>query len=235
MAREIKSQVSSEERKKLFRTMLIRLPLFPLVLGLLVLLPAGTMVYWEFYVLIGVMLVPMLVVITYFIRNDLVFLIRRMRTREKEKEQKFIQGVSSLAYMAGFILPGLDKRYAWSNVPLWMIITADVLIFIGYLMIFQVFRQNSYASRIVQVENDHELISDGLYGLVRHPMYSAVLLMFLPMGLALGSYWGLLPMAAIPFSLVLRIRNEEKVLRNGLEGYNTYCEKVRYRLIPLLW
>jgi protein-S-isoprenylcysteine O-methyltransferase Ste14 len=235
MSQAVKSQVSRQERRKLIRTMLIRLPMFPLVLGLLVLLPAGTMAYWEFYALVGVILLPMLVVLAYFIRNDPAFLIRRMRTREKEKEQRLIQGVSSLAYLAGFIIPGLDKRYAWSVVPLWMVIGADVLIFIGYLMIFQVFRQNSYASRTVQVEEDHELISDGLYGLVRHPMYSAVLLMFLPMGLALGSYWGLLPMAAIPFTLVLRIRNEEKVLRKGLQGYNEYCEKVRYRLIPLIW
>ena len=235
MAQAVKSQVSVKERKKLIRTMLIRLPFFPIVLGLLVLLPAGTMAYWEFYVLVGVMLLPMLGLIIYFVRNDPAFLVRRMRTREREKEQKLIQGVSSLAYLAGFILPGLDRRYGWSEVPLWIIIAADIFIFVGYLMVFQVFRQNSYASRIVQVEKDHELISDGLYGWVRHPMYSAVMLMFLPMGLALDSYWGLIPMAAIPFSLVLRIRNEEKVLRQGLEGYNEYCEKVRYRLIPFIW
>jgi protein-S-isoprenylcysteine O-methyltransferase Ste14 len=235
MDRVVKSQISREEQKKLLRTILVRLSLLPLILGLLVLLPAGTWDYWEFYVLLGVMLIPMLVVIAYFFRNDPAFLIRRMRSREKEKEQKLIQGVSSLAYLAGFIIPGLDKRFIWTEVPVWVVVSADVLIFFGYLLVFTVFRQNSYASRIVQVEEKQELITDGLYGLVRHPMYSAVLLMFLPMSLALGSYWGLLPMATIPFFLVLRIRNEEKVLRKDLEGYETYCEKVRYRLIPSIW
>jgi protein-S-isoprenylcysteine O-methyltransferase Ste14 len=235
MREMIKSHISREEEKELLRTMLVRIPLFPLVLGLLVLLPAGTWDYWEFYVLMGVMLIPLLGVIAYFIRMDPAFLIRRMRSREKEQEQKLIQGLSSLVYLAGFVIPALDKRFAWTEVPVWMVIAADVLIFLGYLMVFKVFRQNSYASRIVQVEDDQKLITDGLYGRVRHPMYSAVLIMFLPMGLALGSYWGLLPMAAIPFFLVLRIRNEEKVLREGLEGYDAYCENVRYRLIPLIW
>ncbi len=215
--------------------MLIRFAFFPPVLGLLTLLPAGTFSYWQFYVYCGLLIVPMLAVLFYFLKNDPKFLERRAKAREKEKEQNQIAILSTLIFLAGFIIPGLDHRFGWSSVPLSVTILAAFSILLGYLLIFLVFRQNSYASRIIEVDEEQKVISTGLYGIVRHPMYVGVLIMFLPTPLALGSYWGLLPFALLPLSLALRILNEEKVLKENLKGYKEYCKKNRYRLIPFIW
>ena len=170
---------------------MLRLPMLPVVLGLVVLLPAGTWKVMELYYYLAVMLLPMIYVMVYFLRVDPQFLVRRMRSREKEKEQKALQFFNSLVFLGAFVIPGLDHRFGWSDVPLPVVLGADLLIFLGYLIVFAVFRQNSYASRIVEVEEKQEVISTGLYARVRHPMYSGVLLMFLPLPLALGSYWAL--------------------------------------------
>lgn len=215
--------------------MLIRFAFFPPVLGLLTLLPAGTFSYWQFYVYCGLLIVPMLAVLFYFLKNDPKFLERRAKTKEKEKEQVLISILSAIIFLAGFIIPGLDHRFGWSSVPLPITILAELIILLGYLLIFMVFKQNSYASRIIEVDEEQEVISTGLYGIVRHPMYVGVLIMYLPTPLALGSYWGLLPFALLPLSLALRILNEEKVLKENLKGYKEYCKKTRYRLIPFIW
>ncbi|MDX9726910.1 MAG: isoprenylcysteine carboxylmethyltransferase family protein, partial [Bacteroidales bacterium] len=160
---------------------------------------------------------------------------RRTRAEEKEKAQKIIQIVFSTVFLFGFIVPGLDKRFGWSEIPVYMVLMADIVILLGYLLIFFVFRQNSYASRVVEVDKSHKVISTGLYSIVRHPMYLGVLIMYLPTPLALGSWWGLITMAGIPLALVLRILNEEKVLCRDLPGYTEYCKKTKYRLIPFVW
>ena len=230
-----KSEVSQEERKALIRKLVVRFSFFFPVMGVLILLPAGTFDYWQFYVYCGLLMVPMLAVLFYFLKNDPKFLERRSKAREKEKAQVLISILSTLIFLAGFIIPGLDKRFAWSEVPLHITIIACVLILLGYLIIFFVFRQNSYASRVIEVDEEQEVISTGLYGIVRHPMYVGVLIMYLPTPVALGSYWGLIPFALLPLSLALRILNEEKVLKDNLKGYKEYCEKTRYRLIPFIW
>ena len=227
--------MDKKERRKLIVTMVVRLSMWPVALGLLVLLPAGSLNYWEVYAYMGIMLVPMLGMMFYFLKTDPEFLVRRMKSREKEKAQRSFQALSFTLFIIGFVLPGLDRRFGWSEVPFWVVIIADVLIILGYLLVFKVFQQNSYAARTVEVEQGQKLISDGLYGLVRHPMYTGVIMMFIPVALALGSWWGLIPMALFPLTLVMRIRNEEKVLSEGLEGYMEYCDKVRYRLIPGIW
>jgi protein-S-isoprenylcysteine O-methyltransferase Ste14 len=232
---EKKSEISQEERKKLLRKMLVRFAFFFPVMGLLILLPAGTFNYWQFYVYCGLLMVPMLAVLFYFLKNDPKFLERRSRAREKEKAQVLISILSTLIFLAGFIIPGLDKRFGWSQVPVHITIIACVLMLLGYVIIFFVFRQNSYASRVIEVDEEQKVISTGLYGIVRHPMYVGVLIMYIPTPVALGSYWGLIPFALLPLSLGLRILNEEKVLRENLKGYKEYCEKTRYRLIPFLW
>ena len=137
--------------------------------------------------------------------------------------------------LAGFIISGLDQRFNWSNVPTYITISADIIILLGYLTIFFVFKQNSYASNIIEVNENQKIISTGLYGIVRHPMYIGVLIMFIPTPIALGSYWGLIPFALLPVSLILRILNEEKVLSENLKGYKEYCQKTSYRLIPFIW
>jgi len=221
--------------KNLIIKIIIRFSLVPIVLMLLILIPAGTFLYWQFYAYITVLVLPMIYVMFYFLKNDPKFLERRTRTQEKEKAQKINQIVFLLIFFAGFIIPGLDKRFGWSEVPVWIVIITDFVIVGGYLIIFTVFKQNSYASRIVEVENDQKVISTGLYSVVRHPMYIGVLIMYIPTPLALGSYWGLIRMAAIPIALVIRIINEEKVLKRELPGYEEYCQKTKYRLIPYIW
>jgi protein-S-isoprenylcysteine O-methyltransferase Ste14 len=230
-----KSEISPQERKALIKKILIRFSFLPFVLALLIFLPAGTYNYWQVYVYCGILIVPMVFVMLYFLKHDPKFLERRMKGKEREKQQVIIQMLSTLIFLAGFILPGLDHRFSWSNVPAYSSIAADVIILSGYLIIFFVFRQNSYASRIVEVDEDQKVISTGLYGIVRHPMYVGVLIMYIPTPLALGSYWGLIPFALLPLSLALRILNEEKVLSENLPGYKEYCQKTRYRLIPFIW
>ena len=227
--------LTQQEIKSLIRKIITRFSLFPLVLGLLTLLPAGTFQYWQVYLYITVLVVPMIFVLFYFLKNDPRFLERRTRTKEKEQQQKIIQYIFSFFFFISFIVCGLDKRFGWSDIRLSMVIFADVFVLLGYLLVFFVFKQNSYASRVVEVEQNQKVISTGLYGYVRHPMYVGILIMYIPTPIALGSYWGLIPVATIPLALVLRILNEEKVLCKELPGYKEYCHKTKYRLIPFLW
>jgi protein-S-isoprenylcysteine O-methyltransferase Ste14 len=230
-----KSELTQQERKSLIKKIIKRFSLLPIVLGLLILIPAGTFNFWQVYVYIGILVIPVIFVLFYFLKNDPLFLERRTRVKEKEKAQKIIQIVFSLIFFSGFVIPGLDKRFGWSDIPINIVLITDIIILLGYLLIFFVFKQNSYASRVVEVDKSQKVISTGLYSFVRHPMYLGVLIMYIPTPVALGSYWGLIPMATIPLAIVLRILNEEKVLSNDLPGYKEYCQKTKYRLIPLIW
>ena len=232
---EKKSEMTKSEMNALIRKIVTRFSFVPVFLGLLTLVPAGTFNYWQVYVYSAVLVIPMLFVIFYFLKADPRFLERRTRAKEKEKQQVFIQVFFSLIFFSGFIIPGLDHRFGWSNIPLQFVLPADALILSGYWIIFSVFRQNSYASRIVEVNENQTVISTGLYAIVRHPMYVGVLIMYIPTPIALGSYWGLIPMATILLAIVLRILNEEKVLSNNLPGYKEYCKKIKYRLAPFIW
>ena len=232
---EKKSELTQQEMKSLIKKIIIRFSFLPVFLGLLILLPAGTFNYWQVYIYFAILIVPMLFVLFYFLRRDPKFLERRMKAKEKEKQQILISIFSSFIFLAGLIITGLDQRFTWSDVPLYLIISADVIILMGYLIIFFVFKQNSFASRIIEVNENQKIITTGLYAIVRHPMYIGVLIMFIPTPIALGSYWGLIPFALLLVSLVLRILNEEKVLSDNLKGYKEYCQKTRYRLIPFIW
>lgn len=232
---ETKSEITNEGMSALIRKMIIRFSFVPFFIGLCTLLPAGTFNYWQVYLYFSVIVIPMIFVLFYFLKRDPKFLERRTKGTEKVKEQKLIQMINLPVFMAAFIIPGLDRRFGWSDVPVEIIIITNIVILGGYLIIFNVFKQNSYASRIVETDNEQRVITTGLYSVVRHPMYIGVLIMYMPTPLALGSYWGLIPMALLPVALVLRILNEEKVLRENLGGYNDYCLKTKYRLIPYIW
>jgi len=232
---ETKSEMTNQEKSVLIRKMIIRFSFVPLFIVVCTILPAGTFNYWQVYLYFSVIVIPMVFVLFYFLKRDPKFLERRAKGTEKVKEQKLIQLINLPVFMAAFIIPGLDRRFGWSDVPVEIIIITNIVILGGYLIIFNVFRQNSYASRIVETNKQQKVITTGLYSIVRHPMYIGVLIMYLPTPLALGSYWGLIPMALLPVALAFRILNEEKVLRENLDGYKEYCLKTKYRLIPFIW
>ena len=206
-----------------------------LLVGLVLFLPAGTLSYPNGWLFMGVLFVPMLILGVILFLKAPGLLQKRLDNKEKEKAQKGVVAFSGLMFLAGFIVSALDFRFGWSNVPLPLVIAAAVVFLAGYGMYAEVMRENAYLSRTVEVQKNQKVIDTGLYGIVRHPMYLATLLMFLPLSLILGSLWGLIPFAFYPAVIVLRILNEEKILSAGLEGYDAYRGRVKYRLIPFVW
>lgn len=220
---------------KLFLNALAKFILGFVLVCFMLFLPAGTFKYPGAWLFIGLLFIPMLLMGAILLLKAPKLLEKRLNNKEKETSQKGIVATSGLMFLSGFILSALDFRFAWSNVPCWVTIVASVLFLSGYGMYAEVLRENSYLSRTVEVQDDQMVTSSGLYGIVRHPMYLATLLMFLPLPLILGSFWGAVPFAVYPVVIILRILNEEKVLTDSLEGYSEYKTKVRYRLIPFVW
>lgn len=205
------------------------------LLLLLLFLPAGTWHYWHAWLFIMLLFVPMTCMGVWMLIASPKLLVKRLNNKEKEQVQKHVVTLSSLMFVGGFVVCGLDHRFAWSNMPHWMIISSGVIFLIGYAMYAEVLRENAYLSRTIEVQGDHQLVDSGLYGVIRHPMYTASLLMFLSMPIVLGSWWALLIFMVYPILIVVRIKNEEKVLVAQLEGYVDYQIRVRWRLIPLVW
>ena len=210
--------------------------IFGLILvGAMLFLPAWTFNYPYAWLFICILFIPMFVMGAVLLVKSPSLLEKRLDGKEKEKAQKGMIALSGLIFPAGFILSALDYRFSWSAIPLWLVITAALLFLIGYAAYAEVMRENAYLSRTIEVQDGQKVISTGLYGIVRHPMYLATLFMFLPLPLVLGSFWGLIPFALYPVVIVIRIINEEKVLTRELCGYSEYKRKVRYRLIPFVW
>lgn len=203
--------------------------------GALLFLPAWTLNYPHGWLFMGLLFIPMLIMGIVMALRAPGLLEKRLNNKEKERAQQGVVALSGLIFPAGFVLSALDFRFGWSGVPSWCVIVASVLFLIGYGLYAEVMRENAYLSRTVEVQQGQKVIDTGLYGVIRHPMYLATMLMFLPLPLILGSFWGLIPFALYPAVAVIRILNEEKVLRAGLEGYIEYTEKVKYRLIPFVW
>jgi len=160
---------------------------------------------------------------------------KRLDAKEKEGEQKKIIGMSAIIFILGFVSAGLDFRNGWSNMPLWVVKSASVIFIISYILYAEVLRENTYLSRTIEVQENQKVIDTGLYGIVRHPMYFATTLLFLSFPVVLGSWFSFAIFCFFPFVLVKRIKNEEDVLENGLEGYKEYKQKVKYRMIPFVW
>ncbi len=220
---------------KLLLQALIKFLMGFLLIALLLFLPAWTFSYPNAWLFMGLLFVPMLIMgIVLFFKSPSL-LKKRLNDKEKESTQKGVLALSALMFPIGFVLSALDFRFAWSTVPKWCVILGSVCFLIGYTMYAEVMRENIYLSRTVEVQENQKVIDTGLYGIVRHPMYFATLLMFLSIPLILGSFLGLIPFALYPFILVIRILNEEKVLSESLAGYMAYRNKVKYRLFPFIW
>jgi protein-S-isoprenylcysteine O-methyltransferase Ste14 len=204
-------------------------------IGCMLFLPAGTLDYREAWVYMGLLFIPVATVGVVLLIKDPELLARRMRTREREAPQRKVIVSSSLLLLAVILIPGFDRRYAWSTVPLSLVWLADILILLGYLLFVLTIRENRFASRVVEVQDNQVVISSGPYALVRHPMYLAVSVIFTLTPLALGSFWALIPALLLPVVLAARIGNEEQLLRRDLPGYAEYCQKVKYRLVPFIW
>lgn len=210
--------------------------IFGIVLvGALLFLPAWTLDYPGAWLLLVLLFLPMLLMGIVMLLKAPDLLRKRLDGKEKQATQRGVVGLSGLMFLGGFIVSALDFRFGWSHVPMWCVIAAAVAFEAGYAMYAEVMRENAYLSRTIEVQERQTVIDTGLYRLVRHPMYLATLLMFLPMPLILGSLWGLIPFALYPIIIVVRILNEEKVLTAGLDGYADYKNKTKYRLIPFLW
>ena len=205
------------------------------LVGLLVFLPAGTMDFFNGWLLIAVLFVPMLIAGVVMAISSPGLLRKRLNAKEKESEQKSVVAMSGIMFIAAFVVAGLNYRYAWIVMPPWVVWSAVALLLLSYAMYAEVLRENAYLSRNIEVQQGQKVVDTGLYGIVRHPMYLATILLFLSMPLVLGSLPSFVIMLAYIPLIVKRIRNEEKVLLEGLGGYEEYCKRVKYRIIPFVW
>ncbi len=220
---------------KLFCSAILKFTLGVLLVGLLIFLPAGDLNFINGWILMGILFIPMFAAgIVMMIKNPSL-LEKRLNVKEKQGEQQLVVKLSGLMFIVGFVVAGLDYRFVWLELPTWVTIVGVVLFLASYLLYAEVLRENTYLSRTIEVQEGQKVVSTGLYGIVRHPMYAVTLVLFISMPLVLGSLISLVVFLAYPFIIAKRIKNEEKVLIEGLEGYEEYTKKVKYRLIPFIW
>jgi protein-S-isoprenylcysteine O-methyltransferase Ste14 len=221
--------------KLIFRTAL-RLIVAATVISFLIFFTAGTFDFWNGWLFLGAYFLPELLFKIYLTVKDPRLSQKRLKINEKEIIQKIFNLAYYLILLATLIIAGLDFRFHWSMVPAWLVMTATVIMVAGFLMNSLVMRQNTFASRVVEIQEGQKLVDAGLYSVIRHPMYLSALLFYCPIPIILGSYYAfILPVVSAPVLLVIRILNEEKVLRNDLQGYEGYMKKVKFRLIPFVW
>jgi protein-S-isoprenylcysteine O-methyltransferase Ste14 len=226
---------SQERRSQLLNQVILRFGLAGPVMAAVFFLTAGTPDYWQAWTYMAVLLVPMCLVLAYLFKKEPALLERRLRLKEKEPEQRAIILCSYPVFLAAFLLPGLDRRLGWSTVPAWLVLAADVIVLVSYGLVFRVMRENRYLSRVVEVDQEQKVVSTGPYARVRHPMYAAIIPLYLFSPLALGSFWALIPAAFIPLLLIARMFHEEKLLSHKLAEYRKYARRVKFRLIPGVW
>jgi protein-S-isoprenylcysteine O-methyltransferase Ste14 len=205
------------------------------LVGALLFLPAGSLDYGYGWLLLGVLFGPMLVAGFVMLFRSPDFLAKRLDAKEKQAAQKGVLALSGLMFIGGFVVAGLDYRFGWSDMPTAVVVTAVVLFLLAYGLYAEVMRENAYLSRTIQVQEGQKVVDTGLYGLVRHPMYMATLLLFLMIPLILGSWYALILFMAYPAIIIIRLKDEEALLAKELPGYAQYMQKVKYRLIPFVW
>lgn len=206
-----------------------------LLVGALLFLPAGSFSYGNGWLFIGLLFLPMILLGVILLFKAPALLEKRLNAKEGEKTQRGVVALSGLLFVGGFTVAGLDYRFGWSRVPLWVVIVASGILLISYALYAEVMRENAYLSRTVEVQEGQRVVDTGLYGVVRHPMYAVTLWLFLSIPVVLGSWWSLLCFLPYLGVIVIRIRNEEKVLKEGLAGYEDYMKRVKYRLLPWIW
>ena len=221
--------------KKLFFQALAKFLLGVVLIGALVFLPAGTLNFPSGWLFMAILFVPMFCAGLVMMAKNPYLLQKRLDAKEKEQEQSTVVKLSGLMFVAGFVLAGLDFRFGWLPLPKWVSIVATVLFLLAYLMYAEVLRENTFLSRTIEVQENQTVVDTGLYGIVRHPMYSATVVLFLAMPLVLGSLVSFVVFLVYPLIIAKRIRNEEQVLESGLPGYREYKEKVRWRMFPYIW
>ena len=220
---------------KLFVGAITKFLLGVALVGVLIFLPAGTLLFFNGWLLMGILFIPMFFAgIVMMIKNPRL-LESRLNAKEKQQEQNLVVKLSGLMFLAGFIVAGLGVRFGWFTLPLGVSVAAAGVFLIAYALYAEVLRENTYLSRTIEVQENQTVVETGLYGIVRHPMYSVTLLLFLSMPLVLGSVYAFLIFLAYPFIIAKRIKHEEAFLENELSGYREYKQKVKFRLIPFIW
>lgn len=219
----------------LFLEAIAKFTLGVILVGGLLFLPAGTIAYPSGWLLMGILFVPMFLAGLVMLAKNPNLLRSRLDAKEKESEQSLVVKLSGLMFLCGFILAGLDFRFCWSRLPGWVSILGAVLFLTAYALYAEVLRENTWLSRTIEVQEGQTVVSTGLYGIVRHPMYAVTVLLFLSMPLVLGSVPAFAVFCTYPAIIARRIRNEEEVLKRDLPGYTEYCQTVRWRMIPYIW
>lgn len=219
----------------LVKIALVRLFSAMIILALLLCFTAGDFFYWNAWLYIISLVVLMIFGLIWLYKNDPALLEKRLKMKEKEKAQKLFSILAMFSTIGIFVLSGLDHRYQWTHVPLWGVMLAEIVLVASYLLCFEVMKQNSYASRVIEIQEGQKLIDTGLYSIVRHPMYMSMIFLYMASPLVLGSLIAFIPSVLFPILLAIRIKNEEQVLREGLPGYKEYTTRVRYKLIPHIW
>ena len=221
--------------KKLFMQAMTKFILGVILVGVLIFVPAGTVTFWNGWLFMGILFVPMFFAgIVMMIKNP-ELLKKRLNAKEKQKEQSMVIKLSGLMFLAGFVMAGLNERFDWYTLSTGVSVGAAVVFLVAYLLYAEVLRENTYLSRTIEVQENQKVIDTGLYGIVRHPMYSVTVLLFLSMPIVLGSIFSFIIFLAYPFIIAKRIKNEEMFLERELEGYRAYQKKVKYRLVPFVW
>ncbi|MBE6870673.1 MAG: isoprenylcysteine carboxylmethyltransferase family protein [Ruminococcaceae bacterium] len=220
---------------KLALSALIKFTVGLFLVGALIFLPAGSFGYANGWLFIGLLFLPMMILGVVLLIKAPNLLEKRIDAKEKENTQKSVVAISGILFVAGFVAAGLDFRFGWSKMPLWVVVIASAVMLVSYALYAEVMRENAFLSRTVEVQENQKVIDTGLYGIIRHPMYAVTIWLFLSIPLVLGSWWSLLCFVPYIAVIAIRIHNEEKVLEAELEGYAEYKKRVKYRLLPFVW
>ena len=221
--------------KKLFVNGIVKFLSGLILVGLPLFLSAGSFAYWNAWLFMGILFIPMFIAGLILTKKNPYLLEKRLNAKEEQSQQKTVIVLSGIMFLLGFVLAGLDYRFQWIKLPEWVVTVGAVVFLTAYGLYAEVLRENTYLSRTIEVQENQKVIDTGLYGIVRHPMYAVTVILFLSMPIVLGSVISFMVFLAYPFIIAGRIKNEEKVLEEGLAGYKEYKQKVKYRLVPFIW